>query len=452
MGNLFASLRGATGALQVYERGMATIQNNVTNASTPGYAKQLQTLSANRFELNLGLAGGVSAGPVISTRSEYAEQSVRRQQEYFGAYDQRASDLEQIQPVFDIADGAGIPGALINFFASWSALSVKPNDEGARQTVLDRAGEVAHSFQETATSLTNTDTSVGREITSHVDQLNELAGQLRDLNAERMKNFRAANDAGSDAQLHNVLEQISELADVNALQQDNGTYMLLLGGQTPIVVGDKTYPVSADLSGSPALLLDAQGKDITSQVTRGRLSSLMDVKNNTIPELRAGLNSLAENFADQVNMALSTGVDANGLAPVKQLFQYDSINGAALTISLTDITGEELAAAEPSAPGGNANALNLAAMATAQQPNGKTFSEQFAELASRVGRDLDTATSNADTHSQLLTQASDLRRQLSGVSLDEEASHLIEFQRSYQAAAKLVGILNDLTDTLINMI
>ncbi|MCX6621015.1 MAG: flagellar hook-associated protein FlgK, partial [Acidobacteria bacterium] len=128
------------------------------------------------------------------------------------------------------------------------------------------------------------------------------------------------------------------------------------------------------------------------------------------------------------------------------------IAGAAMTLAASDITGEELAAATPEAPGGNTNALKLAAMATSRQSNGKTLSEEFAGLASKVGRELETSKANADTHSQLLTQARDLRSQISGVSLDEEASRLIEFQRSYQAASKLVGILNELTDTLIHLI
>jgi flagellar hook-associated protein 1 FlgK len=452
MGNLFASLRGATAALSVFEMGMATVQNNVSNASTPGYAKQVQTLTADRFDLRAGLVGGVSAGAVVSTRSEYAEQSVRRQQEYFGAYDQKASDLAEIQPVFDITDGAGIPGALSNFFSSWSALSVTPNDGSARQTVLDRAGEVVRSFQETSNALTNADQAVTNEIQSNVDQLNQLAGQLSNLNADRQQSFHASEDAGSDAQVHNVLEQISQIANVSALKQDDGSYMLLLGGQTPIVVGGKSYPISADATKSPVVLLSTQGRDITSQITGGRLSGLMDVKNNTIPELTNGLNSMAESVADGVNSALATGVDANGQAPVKQLFTYDSTVGAANTLAITNITGAELTAASPGAPGGNANALKIAALATAKQANGETFSEAFAGLASKVGRDLNTAKSNADTHSQLLTQAQDLRSQMSGVSLDEEASHLIEFQRSYQAASKLVSILNDLTNTLINMI
>jgi len=452
MGNLFASLRSATGALQVYERAMATIQSNVTNSSTPGYAKQVQTVEANPFDLSAGLVGGVSAGPVISSRNEYAELSVRRQQEYHGAFDQQAADLAQIQPVFDIAGGAGIPAALDSFFNSWSALAVKPNDAGARQAVLDSAAAATRSFGETATALISAGNTIDREIPSTVEQLNGLASQLRDLNAGRMQSFRASDDAAADARMHNILEQVAEIADVTALKQDNGSYMLLLGGQTPIVVGDKAYPISADLSGSPAILRNAQGDDITAQVTRGRLSSMLDVRNNTIPTLAAGLDTLAQNFADQVNTILSNGVDLNGAAPVTPLFQYDLAAGAALTLSVPGITGDELAAAGPAAPGGNANALILAGMATAKQANGKTFGDQFAELAAKIGRDLNTAKSNADIHGQLLLQARELRSQLSDVSLNEEAGHLIEFQRSYQAAAKLIGVLNNLTDMLMNLI
>jgi len=45
-----------------------------------------------------------------------------------------------------------------------------------------------------------------------------------------------------------------------------------------------------------------------------------------------------------------------------------------------------------------------------------------------------------------------MREEISGVSLDEEAAQMIEYQRAYQAAAQLVSVLNDLTDTLLSML
>src|SRR5579862_2284113 len=100
MGSLTASLLSAAGALQVYDGVFATIQNNVTNANTPGYAEQDPSLVALPFDPGTGLSGGVGAGPLLSTRSEYLEQSVRDQQSQLASAQQTAGDLGQVQPLF----------------------------------------------------------------------------------------------------------------------------------------------------------------------------------------------------------------------------------------------------------------------------------------------------------------------------------------------------------------
>jgi flagellar hook-associated protein 1 FlgK len=116
------------------------------------------------------------------------------------------------------------------------------------------------------------------------------------------------------------------------------------------------------------------------------------------------------------------------------------------------MTPDQIAAALPGAPGGNGNALNLAALANGKNLNNYTFAQFYGNLGGRVGRDLATATDNQTTKQQLLNQAQTLRQQSSGVSLDQEAEHLIAFQRSYQANAKMLTVLTSLTDTLMGLI
>ena len=106
MGSLTASLLSAAGALQVYDGVFATIQNNVTNANTPGYAEQDPSLVALPFDPGTGLSGGVGAGPLLSTRSEYLEQSVRDQQS------QLASAITGGDGAIDLRLETFIPGGL----------------------------------------------------------------------------------------------------------------------------------------------------------------------------------------------------------------------------------------------------------------------------------------------------------------------------------------------------
>jgi flagellar hook-associated protein 1 FlgK len=157
-------------------------------------------------------------------------------------------------------------------------------------------------------------------------------------------------------------------------------------------------------------------------------------------------------LADQVNTTLANGVDANGAVPTTGLFSYNAANGVAASISVNPLTPDQIAAALPSAPGGNGNALQLAALGDATVVNGSTLTQFYGFLAGRVGQDLSTSKDTQDTQQQLLIQAQNLRQQTSGVSLDEEATRLIQFQRAYQATSKLIGVLDTLTQTTIDLI
>ena len=92
MGSLFTSLLNSTGALRVYGRTFNVIQNNITNANTPGYVRQDQVLVSMPFNPDQGLPGGVLSGPMLSARSSFLEQSVRNQNELLGNSQQRATD------------------------------------------------------------------------------------------------------------------------------------------------------------------------------------------------------------------------------------------------------------------------------------------------------------------------------------------------------------------------
>src|SRR5437773_3662803 len=153
MSNLFSSLHTASNALRVFEKSIDTIQNNVSNASTPGYAAQRLDLQALPFQLENNLPGGVTDGGLVSSRNQFAEREVRRQVESWGNFSQQAQNLGGIATLFDVTGKTGIPAALSKFFQSLSSWGVAPNSTTARQAVLDSARDVAASFRQTADGL-----------------------------------------------------------------------------------------------------------------------------------------------------------------------------------------------------------------------------------------------------------------------------------------------------------
>src|SRR6478752_2629065 len=104
---LFANLTNSVKALNAFEQSLEVAQNNVSNASTAGYAKQLATLNALPFQPRTGLLGGVQAAAPQSTRNEYLEQAVQYQNNSAGNYSAQAQSLGGIEPLFDVTGRTG---------------------------------------------------------------------------------------------------------------------------------------------------------------------------------------------------------------------------------------------------------------------------------------------------------------------------------------------------------
>ncbi len=438
--------------MKAFEKALSVVQNNVTNASTPGYVRQQADLIALAFQPDLELTGGVRTGSLLSSRSIFSERAVWQQAEHHGRQSQVADGLVRIEPVFDISDGSGIASSIDKLYASFSQLSVTPNSTPARQNVIDRAKAVAETFNGAARSLSEAADHTRREARSVVEQINRIASDIRELNVEFRRDYRQQEDAGLKARLYTALEKLSALVDFNALPQEDGSMTILLGGQTPLVIGDKTFAVEVDLSGSRVEILDFNGKTITGQVRQGRLEGLIELSNDLLPSYSAKLNRLAAAFADGVNAELAQGVDQNGLPPTEDLFTYAAPDNAALTLSVTGITPDQIAAADPTEPGGNGNALKLASLATARKIDDFTYTEFYGQISAQAGRDLAAAREGEHTRALLLSQAQNLRDEKSAVNLDEEAALLMQYQQAYRASAQLVSVLNEMTDVVLGLL
>jgi flagellar hook-associated protein 1 FlgK len=448
---LLATLLNSSNALDVYSQEFSTIQNNIANANTPGYADQNLALKADSFDPQTNVSGGVSVAGLQSTRSEYLEQNVRTQTTALGTAEQQVSDLTPLQTIFNLQSTSGISGALTSFFNSFSALSVSPNDGVARQNVLTQAQTLASSFNQAANSITAASSNIQQETINSVAAINKIATDLSNLN----KNYAASGDvtnAGLDAQKNADLESLSEIANFTVVQAGGGQFNIYLGGQTPLVMGQQAFDISANFSTPQTVIQDSQGNDITSQLTGGQLGAQLSERNATLPGYMSSLNTLAQTLADTVNTTLSQGVDTTGNPPATNLFSYNTSADAAYTLSVTQgMTPSQIAAALPASPGGNGNALALTQLGTAATVNGFTFTQAFGNLGQQVGTDISNATSNQTEQQSVVTQAQAQRAAVSGVSLDAEAAKLLQFQQSYDAVSKLVSTLGTLTDDLMNM-
>src|SRR6476660_9415582 len=102
MCNLLSSLLATTGAIKAYDRALDVIQNNVSNASTPGYAAARLNLMAQAFDPASGRTGGVKTGALESSRDDYVEQSVWAQQNSVGQFTQKSASLAALEQILGV--------------------------------------------------------------------------------------------------------------------------------------------------------------------------------------------------------------------------------------------------------------------------------------------------------------------------------------------------------------
>ncbi len=466
MGGLFSSLSNSVDALRSIESALAVSQNNVSNASTPGYADQVALLNSQPFNLSQGLAGGVQYGGTQSTQNEYVDQSVRTQLSAQGYFNAQSNALDSIQSLFDVTGQTGLTGDLNQLFQSFSAWSANPGTTTA-QAVLTQAQTVAQDFQGAANTLSQTTTSLNQQISANVNQINTLAAAVQTANVA-IQNDGGTADPGLDANLHAALESLSQVADITVSYAPNGTATVLLGGQTPLVMGSQQFSIQASFagSGSPpdASILDSNGQDITSQISQGSLAGLLYVRNNVLPSIQGNgtqqgsLNQLAQQIADRVNSIL-TSAQTTGGQPGTALFTYNAANPSGIAQSLAlnpNITAATLAPVDPGPPVvSNGAALQLSNLGNSTAPadeiSGQTILQFLSGIATQAGQAAANAQTGSNLHTQLLAQTRSLQTQVSGVSLDAEAAEVLQLQQGYEAAGKMVTVINTLADTLLNM-
>jgi flagellar hook-associated protein 1 FlgK len=97
----------------------------------------------------------------------------------------------------------------------------------------------------------------------------------------------------------------------------------------------------------------------------------------------------------------------------------------------------------------NGNALRLTALRDAPLADGRTVTDAWALALADVGVRVRGAATAADISGQVAREAENARSGVTGVNLDEEAARLIQFQQSYQAAAKVLQVAQTLLDTLL---
>jgi flagellar hook-associated protein 1 len=461
MGGLFSALNTASTALDAFTQALGVDQSNIANVSTPGYAAQKASI------LPIDLSGdGSSSSDYITVSSSgdpLTDAIVRNASSQASDSQTQAAQLSPVNQLFDITGSTGILAAFQQFSTAFSNLSVTPNDPTLGAAALTAAGNVASAFQTVAASLDTQSAQLDSSIQSATAQINTLSGDIRQLNVQTADSSTAS--PGTDANLRSDLDQLSSLVDITVTTAANGSVSVLAGGQLPLVIGDQSFSLSANPSAAPGSQIVSSAGGNSPSSFSGQLGALLQTQNGTFAQLLGSggnpgsLNTLAAGFASRVNTLLSSGVTASGAAGVP-IFTYDAANptNAARTLALDpSVTADQLGLATTGANAESNGVSNeLAGLsgstAAADQISGLSAEGLFGSIAASVGQQLSDANTASTADQTTLTTAQTNRQQETGVSLDQEAATITTYQRSYQASAQVISILNQLTQDVINLI
>ena len=89
---------------------------------------------------------------------------------------------------------------------------------------------------------------------------------------------------------------------------------------------------------------------------------------------------------------------------------------------------------------------------TAKKIDGTTYEESYSNLVSSIANEIKVQENSTEASNLAIQQMQEIKSSVSGVSMDEEMTNMIRYQRSYAASAKLITTADQLLQTLLNMV
>ena len=441
-------------ALEATQGALDATSNNIANANTPGYTREVAQFSENEETVagNQVSGGGVALDGLQSIRDELLNLQIQQQTSLLNSADTQSSLLQQIQANFSSTGGGDIASALAAFSTGISQLSANPTSSAARQSVLSSGQDLAESFNTTAQALASTQSSADGEVTQAVAQINTLSSQISQLNGQLSQLTAAGNGGGTvQDQRDELVQQLSALTGLSVTPTNDGE-TITTGSGTPLVMGSQSFTLQTTVGNNGMQqVLDENGTDITASFRGGTLGGAIQVRDQTIPGFLSQLNSLASQFSGALNSAQAQGFDASGNAGQNFFTVPTNMADAASGISVSLTDPSLIAASSDGSAGSNGNVANLSAALANSLPSGQTAAESYANLVYQVGNSASSAAAQSTAIGLNLQQLTNQQGSVSAVDINEEATNLLRFQTAYEAAARIVSTIQQLNTVTLNM-
>ena len=457
MSGLSSALNLGKSSLATHQKLIEVAGNNIANVNTPGYSRQVANL-ATVPALNMRgfLVGqGVTVSSVQREQDVFLTRQLRDKNAALGEQAAKTSHLTELERIFDIGDNS-LSSRINEFFDAWQQLSANPGGSVERNAVLQQGALVADGFQTAQKDLQRLGSQIDDTLAAKLGDINLKLQQVADFN-QRISTVEATGvSANSDRDQRDLLlQELSYSLGVQAYENSNGTVSVQLGNGLPLVEGNRAMSLEAGQDGDKmtfAVNLGSTTRPLDGNSLGGEFKGLLSLRDELIPQVQGQLDQLAHALVTEVNALHAAGTGQDGSTGVLFFRNLTEASGAAGNIGVAITDSRQLAAGQNAGEGDNRNALAMAALAESKVLGGTdTFTTFYGNLASRVGlagaQNRLSQTGLEDT----LVQLQNLRDSKVGVSLEEEMINLIQFQRGFEASAKLLTTVDEMMETVLSI-
>ena len=469
MGGLLNTLEIASSSLVASRLGIETAGVNISNVNNPGYARQRIIVEPRRDPTGAG--AGVEVVGVKSLRDSILDEQLIREKSneaYLEGFqrtlqigqvllgqqiDRQSATPEADTAARDLGGQMAIASGISEFYNALQAVSVSPNSVPERTVLLLKAGQLTDKFNSVESRFSTLKSDCNTDLNNKIKEAN----QLIDLTARAANDNTAVNSTGGGIAkdtLQMRLEELGAYASVQTQYDDNNRITVIINGVEVIKDNDAVgkFTGAEDATGGLQVSVKNTASDTSAKLTgQGSIKGLIDARDTVLQNLRTDINAMASELIKGMNAIHQSGSGLDGSTGLKF---FTGTNASDIEVNgdlIGDVRKIQLSANTDT--GDNTVAANLLKWLEAPQNTlGKlTLSQHYNEAVATYGQELSNINSRLADQEVITHTLTQQRSGVSGVSLDEEMSSLIQYQRAYQSSAKLISTVDELFQTILSM-
>jgi len=472
--SLFGALSLATRSLATQRNGTEVAGHNLANVNTKGYSRQRVAIETSlAVPSEMGPQGtGADAVGIYQLRDALVDRQIVNETSVRGAYESRQRALQfgqaalgqQIDRQATGAEGAaaangvggqhGIAEELSSFFSAMQSLSTSPTSVSERQVLAIKAQSLATQFNQVSDRLDSLRTSLNESLASDVDQANIALADIAKLNeqiiAAELGTTGKANDLRDVRQKR--IEDLATLVRVETTANANGSVDIAIDGVTLVTGPNVDDTLEAYDAGGGQFLVRTLTGGTALNITSGSMQGTIDARDTDLLAMQTDLDTLASTLISEVNTVHSAGFGLSGTTG-EDFFTGTDASDIAMNGTLAGNPSMIQASGVAGAVGDNSVIVQMAQLADKQNGAlaGQTFQESYGQTVAALGQALNGT--NTQLANQQIVESMLLRQRdsVSGVSLDEEMTDLIKFQRGFEASAKLITTIDEMLEIVMNL-